>query len=246
MQKFKNNFVDSCYSTTFTNIQSCIRLKDLDEIDDGNHLLLFNMIGFFSFREWSVKETISFWMDFLIRLDIIVDTITVHPDKYDEWSQYYKPFPGCIVIKDTECIWSDGKIGGYCTEFFVNGLEIGNIVNTNGDCIDVGFGLERLEMVLDGKHYTKQEVLSNTINSLINSYVQPSNKMHGYVLRKLLRLCIKYGYVINHEYYTLEQIKVMKIHERYIRLKDKHKDKSSEWWYDTHGIDVTEYKSIDN
>ena len=35
-----------------------------------------------------------------------------------------------LVRIDNECLWSDGNIGGYCTEFYKNDIEIGNIVNT--------------------------------------------------------------------------------------------------------------------
>ena len=31
-----------------------------------------------------------------------------------------------------------------------------------------------------------------------------------------------------------------KIQKKYLRLKDKHQDKSPEWWFDTHGIDIKE------
>ena len=64
--------------------------------------------------------------------------------------------------------------------------------------------------------------------------------MHGYVLRKLLRICIKYDYVINHDYYFSECRKVRIIKERYVKIKHKHLDKSKEWWYDTHGINLDE------
>jgi hypothetical protein len=30
-----------------------------------------------------------------------------------------------------------------------------------------------------------------------------------------------------------------KIISRYLKIKDKHPDKTAEWWYDTHGIDLT-------
>ena len=55
------------------------------------------------------------------------------------------------VVDDPECIWSDGLIGGYCCEMYVKDLEIGNLVHTLGHSVDVGFGLERLVQVLEGK-----------------------------------------------------------------------------------------------
>lgn len=54
MQQFKSKFKDVEHKGTVSNIQSCLRLNDLDEIGDGEHLLYFNMIGLFSFREMTM------------------------------------------------------------------------------------------------------------------------------------------------------------------------------------------------
>ena len=64
MQQFKSKFKDTNFKGTLSNIQSCLRLNDLDEIGDGSHLLYFNMIGLFSFRELTVTQTIDIWMEF--------------------------------------------------------------------------------------------------------------------------------------------------------------------------------------
>ena len=85
-------------------------------------------------------------MEFIVGvLKIDVDYVTIHPDKLDEWRSLYDNYD-VEVRADEECKWSDGDIGGYCTEFFKNDVEIGNIVNPLGTCIDVGFGLQRLNM----------------------------------------------------------------------------------------------------
>ena len=49
MQQFKERF-KSEETGTLANVQSCIRLNDLEEIGDGTHYLYFDMIGLFSFR----------------------------------------------------------------------------------------------------------------------------------------------------------------------------------------------------
>ena len=82
MQQFKTKFNDKEYKGTIANIQPCIRLNDINEIGDGTHLLYFNMIGLFSFRELTVKDAIDFWMSFLIEINAKPDTITIHPDKF--------------------------------------------------------------------------------------------------------------------------------------------------------------------
>jgi alanyl-tRNA synthetase len=76
MQQFKSKFKDQKYLNTISNIQPCLRLNDIEEIGDGTHLLYFNMIGLFSFRQWTVKESIDFWMDFLInKLELKIDYV---------------------------------------------------------------------------------------------------------------------------------------------------------------------------
>jgi alanyl-tRNA synthetase len=164
MQQFKHFFKDTTHQDTISNIQSCIRMNDIDEIGDGSHLLYFNMVGFFSFRDKTVKEVIDFWMEFLEKeLGLKISYVTIHPDKIEEWEKYYNGYD--VEIKnDEECKWSDGEIGGYCTEFYIDGIEIGNIVNPLGNCIDVGFGLERLQYFVNGKVIkTKEETLKETI-----------------------------------------------------------------------------------
>lgn len=236
MQQFKSKFKDIEHKGTISNIQSCLRLNDLEEIGDGSHLLYFNMIGFFSFREWTVPDTIKYWMEFLKRINIVPDYITIHPDK-PEWSEYYKEYN--IEIRfDENCIWSDGEIGGYCTEFYKNNIEIGNIVNPLGTCIDVGFGLERLEMVLNNESRSKEETLKETVLKIIESGFYPTSNKQGSLLRKLLRICYLNNLVIDHPFYKMEIERQNKIVKKYNNLKKKHFDKSKEWWWETHGIDI--------
>jgi alanyl-tRNA synthetase len=235
MQQFKNKFIDKSFVDTISNVQSCIRMNDFEEIGDNTHLLYFNMIGLFSFREMSVKETIDFWLEFLSELGLRPDYVTIHPDK-PEWKEYYPV--DMRVVETDECTWSDGNISGYCTEFFIDDVEIGNIVNPLGDCIDVGFGLERLEMFVNNKIVTKIDTLKETVIKIIDSGYKPSNLKQGYVLRKILREIYLMGESINHEYFNQEIERQNVIKNKYERLKDKHSDKSKEWWYDTHGIKI--------
>ena len=236
MQQFKSKFRDLNYKGTVSNIQSCLRLNDIEEIGDGNHLLYFNMIGLFSFREWSVDKTIDFWMEFLSRIGVKPDYVTIHPDRL-EWIDYYKRYEVEIRM-DNECKWSDGEIGGYCTEFYKDNIEIGNIVNPLGDCIDVGFGLDRLELVITGKVKSKEETLKESITKIIESGFTPGYTGQGYILRKLLRICYKEGIKIESKFFDDEIKRQEKTTSKWNRLKEKHKDKSKEWWWNTHGIDL--------
>lgn len=189
----------------------------------------------------TVKEAVDFWMEFLTILGIKPDYVTIHPDK-SEWSAHYNGYD-LEIRGDKECVWSDGELSGYCTEFYKDGIEIGNIVNICGDCIDVGFGLERLDMVVNSKdpHWkplTEVQLLEITIDKLLNDGVVPGNKQHGYVLRKLMRTLHKKGGYSDSVHFKLERERQENILQKYLKLKDRYPGKSKEWWFDTHGIDV--------
>lgn len=239
MQRYKDVFKDKkVENLTIGNIQPCLRLDDLEEIGDGSHCLYFNMIGLFSFRHWSVKQTIDFWMLFMSDLNIKVETVTIHPEKFEEWKSFYDDYD-VVVEKDEECVWTDGDSGGYCTEFYSGGVEIGNIVNNGGDCIDVGFGLERLDMISNNtSSKSEKEILEETIRSIIESGYVPSNKKQGYVLRKLLRRLWKIGGEMKHDFFKKEVERQKEMMLRYEKVKHKHPNKTKEWWFDTYGIEI--------
>jgi alanyl-tRNA synthetase len=235
MQQYKPLFSDPTHIGTTSNTQSCLRLGDLDEIGDGTHSLYFEMLGLFSFRQWSVSDGIEFWLEFLDGIGGYPDHVTIHPDKLEEWCPLYK---GRLPIKvDPDCTWSDGNVQGYCTEFYKQGVEIGNIVNPLGTCIDIGFGLERLDLVINGTvPKTPEVILEETIMKIIESGYRPGNKEQGYVLRKLLRLLWSCGGKLDHLFFEQEVERQQRLRLLYDRLKPKHSDRPPEWWFDTHGI----------
>ncbi len=106
------------------------------------------------------------------------------------------------------------------------------------DCIDVGFGLERLEMFVNNRKIDKIETLKDTALKIIESGYTPSNLKQGYVLRKILREIYKCGSSLEHDFFTQEIERQSKIVERYNKLKNKHLNMSKQWWYETHGIDL--------
>ena len=239
MQQYKSSFKDESLNGTVANVQSCIRMNDFEEIGDSTHLLYFNMMGLFSFRELTVPQTIDFWMSFLTqKLNLKLDYVTIHPE-CEQWSQYYSKYDVEVRLQD-DCVWSDGEIGGYCTEFFIDDVEIGNIVNPLGTCIDVGFGLERLDLFVNNKTISKERTLIESAERIIASGFKPSNLKQGYVLRKLLREIYTLGLSFDHPFFEQEVERQNKIRARYERLKDKHADKPKEWWFDTHGINIDE------
>jgi len=213
-------------------------MNDLDEIGDGTHHLVFDMLGFFSFREYTVKQTIDIMMEFCHSINVHPDYVTIHPDKFDEWKSFYDEYE-VEVRQDEECLWSDGSIGGYCTEFYKNNIEIGNIVNTLGTCIDVGFGLQRLLLVLgELENKTRLEILEETCTTLIDSGVVVSHYGHGYILKKLITECVMHGSFISHEYFQKIRLSQVEIYKNYLRLSSRisNKDKTDEYWLSTMGF----------
>ncbi|HSZ53629.1 MAG TPA: alanine--tRNA ligase-related protein [Caulobacteraceae bacterium] len=240
MQQFKPMFRNPDYRGTLANIQACLRINDLDEIGDGTHLLNFEMMGLFSFREMSVEESIDFWFDFLSQIGALPDRVTIHPDRMDAWRGLYDG-RGVEVAADEDCVWSDGEIGGYCTEFYRGGVEIGNIVNTGGDCIDVGFGLDRLLSSLGEPPPDQVEALRDGVSKIIESGYEPGPKQQGYVLRKLLRELVRRGAPLDHPFYRAEAERQSRLKATFERLWSKHSDKPAEWWLDTHGIELADF-----
>lgn len=252
MQAFKEKFKDKNYIGTCASIQSCLRINDLNEITDATHSLTFDMLGLFSFREMSMKEAVDFWLEFIIDiLKLEINKITIHPDKENWEKELYweKDRIGfhlqdklddinCTIVYDNDCVWTDGELKGYCTEFYVNNIEIGNIVNLEGDCIDVGFGLDRLDDIVNSAEKNKIRNLKNAIIKLIDSGFKPSNTKQGYILRKLMRELVKLKGFVEHQYFIDEINRQRYLLDKYENLKLKHNDKSKEWWWDTHGIDL--------
>lgn len=240
MQHFKNKFSDNSYQDTFSNIQQCLRLNDLDEISDGTHFLLFEMIGLFSFKQWTLEQSILFMLEFLKRLDLKPDYVTIHPDKLSEWRGYYDKL-NLPIKEDTECQWSDGDIGGYCTEFYINDVEIGNIVNTLGHSIDIGFGLERLLFVSNSlKTKTKLEILEETSLQLIKEGVKIGHYRQEYVLKKLLNESVFMGSQRTEKEFVDVKKRLIGVYQRYLKSRTQPQlmGKTDDYWYNTLGFDI--------
>ncbi len=243
MQQFKSQFRDATVKgKTVANIQPCIRLNDYDEMGDGTHLLYFKMIGLFSFRDLSLQAAVDFWMTFVQDvLKLKVDYVTLHPDKLVEWRYLYDAY-NVEIRADPDCTWTDGTAKkAYCTEFYIRDIEIGNIVHPGGDCIDVGFGYERLDYLVNGSKLDDREaILRETIDMILQSGFKPGPTKQGSILRKLIR---DYGTwvtdpkdgIIRAEL-ARQRAQQAKYHQL-VKAKKRH-GKSKAWWMSTHGIDL--------
>lgn len=240
MQKHKSLFNDTSYSqVTVGDVQHCLRLNDLNEIGDQTHYLDFWMLGLFSFQDWSLKQGIEFWFYFLNQLGIPPDTVTIPPHR-PEWGDLYSHLP-VEVKEDPDCIWSDGVIGGDCTEFYRQGVEIGNIVYTLNRSLDCGFGLERLEMFYQNhpvQTLKREDILYRTVQLLLEQGIQPSSKQQGYVLRKLIReLWKKQQPLPQHLYIEQEKKRLEKIQKDKPLILRKHPGKEPSFYWETFGLD---------
>lgn len=239
MQQYKPKFSNLLFKDTFSNVQRCLRLNDLDEIGDSTHYLVFHMLGFFSFREWTVQQTVNFWLQFMKHINTYPDYVTIHPDK-PEWRELY---PSDMEVRfDEGCKWSDGSIGGYCTEFYKDDVEIGNIVNTLGTCIDVGFGCERLLSFTHGVITPdKEDILINSIESIIESGIEPGHHGHGYILKKLLtELVFSQGFIEHPFYWKIvdNQLQQFQTYTKMVSRSQHYRQKDNDWWMRSFGIDL--------
>jgi alanyl-tRNA synthetase len=199
----------------YSSLQSCLRTIDLDLVGDGTHLTYFEMIGSFSFGNNDYASSAQMWHNIVTELKIPVTHVTVHPtQKHHEqiWSNL-----GYMVQPDEGCTWSDGEIGGFCCELFVKDLEIGNLVNPLEHSVDVGFGLERLVQVIEGKNRVDETSLFNqnwhpivrdhvrSVTHLLQHQIVPGNI---FIFRKsILYFTIKINKTIRY------QIKFIVIHQ---------------------------------
>ena len=170
------------------------------------------MLGNFSFGGNDYEQSVELWHCLLKDLEIKVDYITVHPSQIDHLKMWQS-----LVIKfilDNDCEWSDGKVGGYCCEVFSNGTEIGNLVNPMGHSVDVGFGWERIiMMVSDKSNVYETDLFRHHVSFVISDYIRtleclwsnkigPSSKGRNYICRRLLRrmLDVELPYLIFDEW----------------------------------------------
>lgn len=247
MQRVRHKF-SSPDGSVHGSLQSCVRTNDLDLVGDGTHLTSFGMLGNFSFNGPDYRTSCEMWTHILRDLGVRLEPIHVHPDR-DDHKAIWRNL-GHEVADDPECVWSDGQIGGNCCEVYSHGVEIGNLVNPLNHSTDVGFGFERLVMVLEGKGRADETSLFDqrydpvvrdhirTLALFHKNGIKPGAKGRPYICRLLLRKVLTEK--LDPEPWTewVEQEK--KVRERSLETCKKmwlrHKDKSPEWWWNTCGI----------
>jgi len=186
MQQFKRYYLfpDEAPTPRVATIQRCLRTGDIDEVGDESHLTFFEMLGNFSFG-YPKKEG-SYFKEEAIKLgwEFLTDKLGIDQERI---SATYYGEKGIALGPDNESkkillkyldnkkvregerldnFWSlgiEGSPGGRTVEFYVDGIEVWNLVfneavlknskyeliETKG--VDTGMGLERLAAVKQGK-----------------------------------------------------------------------------------------------
>jgi len=228
MTPIKHFFKDiNTKSENLFSIQKCIRVNDIDEIGDNTHLTSFSMLGFFGFDQLTLSQGIDILIKFLTKF-FSYDELYVNIGKNDEfafnlWSRHNIELR---CVEDAENMWFSGTTGpcGIGTEVFCKykDVELANIVCINSDLnhslniskrekyfIDMGSGLERLDMIInkldsvfDIEEFQQLAIYLNISSKtptericldhfrtikLISREIQISNHKQGYILKKLAR-----------------------------------------------------------
>lgn len=236
----------------YGSLQSCVRTNDFDLVADGEHLTYFEMIGNFQFGGNEYEESVELWHRITLDLGINISHVTVHPECYDHQEMWKKR--GYNIVLTDDCVWSDGEIGGKCCEMFVGELEVGNLVNTLGNSVDVGFGFERLVQIIEEKDRVDESSLFRIdLPPVVRDHIRcldmfwehnitpMGGKGRSYIckilLRRLLHMEIEDRFSFSEWLDREREICDKKFVDckRALR-KHKHKNKSIKWWCETFGI----------
>lgn len=258
MQNHKERFREPDGSK-LGSLQSCVRTKDLELVGDGTHLSFFEMLGNFSFGGGDYEESVELWDLILRDLGIPVSHVTHHPSQSRHRRLWVER--GYEARPDPSCEWSDGVVGGFCSEVFVGELEIGNLVNPLGHSTDVGFGLERLVQVVEGEQHVQGTTLFRrdlppvvsdhlrTLEVMRDSGVRPGPRGRGYVCRRLLQRVLPLledpGDLPTVEDWLREEEGLQRERVRRGRRHwKKFKDRSEEFWKDTFGLSSEDLEAL--
>lgn len=177
MQPFKRYYLNPAEApaTKLASSQKCLRTGDIDEVGDDSHLSFFEMLGNFSFNDYFKKEAIELAWEFLIK-ELSIDKKRIYATYFsgendipadEESLSILKNIEGLEEVKPqgfSDNFWSlgtEGSPGGPTVEFYVDDIEIWNLVFNeyvyrNGKYeksefkgVDTGMGLERLLAVIN-------------------------------------------------------------------------------------------------
>ncbi len=202
MQQFKRYYLfpDEAPSARITTCQKCVRTGDIDEVGDETHLTFFEMLGNFSFgypeinNSYFKEEAIKLAWEFLTK-ELIIDKSRIYATYFkDDVAEVPEDKESLDILQKVEGLsdirsqgfddnfWSlgtEGSPGGPTVEFYVDGVEVWNLVFNefvlkNGTYeavklkgVDTGMGLERLTAMMQGKSDVYQtDIFKSVINRI--------------------------------------------------------------------------------
>lgn len=214
MQQFKKYYLNpkEAPASKIVTIQKCFRTSDIEEVGDKTHLTFFEMMGNFSFNDYFKEDAIKWAWEFLagkegLKIDKKrISTTYFKGDKEKgisedkESLEILKKIEGFSKIEPQgfkDNFWSlgtEGSPGGPTVEFYIDGVEIWNLVFNeyifeNGKYkpsefkgVDTGMGLERLTAILQEKDNVFETDLFSPVYNLIE---EQSEKKDQRILRIL-------------------------------------------------------------
>jgi len=145
--------------------QFCLRFNDLDNVGlTGRHYSGFVMLGI---QVFNTPRNYKFWIDECIQFNYnwLTVELGINPDE----------------ITFVEDVWAGGGNLGPSIEYFVGGLEVGNMVfmqfKTFPDgsreplqvqIIDVGIGLERIPWLINGSATSYEDIFPRALEFLLS------------------------------------------------------------------------------
>ena len=153
--------------------QFSVRFNDLDNIGiTGRHFSGFIMLGI---QVFNLPGAYKFFTEECVEFNYrwLTETLKIDPEE----------------ITFTEDVWAGGGNLGPCMEYFVGGLELGNMVfmkfktSHSGELsdlpvkvIDVGIGLERIPWIVNGSPTSYIDVFGEAFSFLLNKTEVKMNK----------------------------------------------------------------------
>ncbi len=210
MQQFKRFYLnpDETNFSRVTTCQKCIRTGDIDEVGDDTHLSFFEMLGNFSFgypeknNSYFKKEAIEYAWEFLTE-KLKIEKSRIFATYYNGEKEAPEDIESLNILKSIKdlkevkpqgfddnfwCLGTEGSPGGPTVEFYVDGIEVWNLVfneyvfsdgkyqPSRYKGIDTGMGLERLLTVINGNGNVYQ---TDLFESIIKKIEEISKKKYS-------------------------------------------------------------------